>query len=257
MQDQPLPRFYTDFANLWPLVSPPEDYTTEAHSLRKIIQDHLGKSPKNKPHHILEFGAGGGHTLCHFTSDYHVTAVDLAQPMLDCCKKLIPTAEIHQGDMRNINLEKTFDVILCHDAIDYILTPDDIQKVFQNARRHLKPAGLFIVAPTYTRETFLNGEFAADQNADENIELTFTSYIHDPDTADDTFEMILIYIIRKNGKVTIEQDRHICSLFTEVQWVQWLSDANFQVDAYGEVNQIDGCEEEDAPCRLFVATKKK
>ncbi len=238
----PTPRLYDDLAWLWPVISPPSHYVAEAETLNALIAQRLGGGPKR----ILELGAGGGHTLVHLSAlsvdtsrdaggwggIHESVAADLSDAMLAHCRALIPGIETHTGDMRSLRLDQTFDAVLIHDAIDYLLTEDDLRRTLHNAHAHLKPGGLAFVAPTYSRETFHDGEVADDGTATDAEEVTFFSYVHDPDPADTTFEMILLYLLRDRAtrKVEVIEDRHTCGLFDNATWMQLMQDAGFGVE---------------------------
>ena len=244
------PRLYDDLAYLWPLLSPPEHYEAEAGVLIDLI-DRFCKGPAKGKQSVLELGAGGGHTLVHLVNRFDCTAVDLSKPMLANCEKLVPKAHTVAGDMRTVRLGKTFSAVFIHDAIDYMLNEADARKTLETAAAHLKPGGLCVVAPTYTRDNFVDGDVADDGTTTDNDELTYFSYVHDPDPADDTFEMILLYLIRdmQTRAVEVVEDRHTCGLFTNKQWLTWMDDAGFRAEA-GEAT-VD-----DVPWSLFVGTKK-
>lgn len=241
MMDEPTatPRLYDDLAWLWPDLSPPEHYEAEAELLDALIAERLGDGPKT----ILELGAGGGHTLVHLAKPtggrHECVAVDLSQPMLDNCSALIPGIETHVGDMRDLRLGRAFDVVLIHDAIDYLLSPEDIAKTLETARLHLRPGGLAFIAPTYTTETFEDGEVADDGTTTNVNDLTYFSYVHDPDPEDDTFEMILLYLIRDHAtrQVQTVEDRHTCGLFAADHWLSMMADAGLPAE---HVEQEDG-----------------
>jgi hypothetical protein len=55
--------------------------------------------------------------------DCHLT--DLSEPMLECSRRLNPECAHAAGDMRTLDLGRTFDLVLAHDAIDYMLSEDD------------------------------------------------------------------------------------------------------------------------------------
>lgn len=220
-----------------------------------LIAERLGAGPKR----ILELGAGGGHTLVHLAAEadggygkHECVAVDLAEPMLVNCRALIPGVEAVAGDMRTVRLDQQFDVVLIHDAIDYLLTPEDVRQTLETVREHLAPGGLAFIAPTYTRETFTDGEVADDGTTTGAENVTYFSYIHDPDPADDTFEMILLYLIRPQNKnhepraVETIEDRHTLGLFAEAQWIGWMRDAGLATEHVGN---------EDGAWSLFVGTK--
>ena len=243
------PRLYNDLAYLWPLLSPPEHYEAEAASLVELIEQY-GKVVDGERFSVLELGAGGGHTLVHLADRFDCTAVDLSKPMLDNCRKLVPRAEVIVGDMRTVRLGKTFSAVLIHDAIDYMLSEDDVRKALKTAAEHLEPGGLCAIAPTYTREVFVDGDVADDGTTTDSEELTYFTYVHDPDPSDDTFEMILLYLIRnmETREVEVVEDRHTCGLFSNAKWLEWMGDAGF--DARQEEMELDA-----QPWTMFVGVK--
>lgn len=252
-----VPRLYDDLAWLWPVISPPLHYVAEAETLNALIAERLGAGPKR----ILELGAGGGHTLVHLSvlgadasrdaggwgGEHACVAVDLSESMLANCRALLPGVATHVGDMRDLRLDETFDVVLIHDAIDYLLTKEDLQKTFASIKAHLRPGGLAFIAPTYTAETFTDGDVADDGTETSSEDVTFFSYIHDPDPSDTTFEMILLYLIRDHAsrKVQVVEDRHTCGLFTQSAWMSLLKESGLDAEFF---------ENEDGAWSLFLAT---
>jgi len=216
------------------MLSPPQHYAGEAEMLRQLIDQHFDDDQKKVT--IIELGAGGGHTLCHLCHDYDCVAVDLSQAMLANCQSLNPSVETIVGDMRTISITRTFDVVLLNDAIDYMTCTADARAAIATAAAHLKDGGITFIAPTYTRESFIDGEVADDgaTNRDDCAagQLTYFSFVHDPDPTDETIEMILLYLIRdaKTHQVEMIEDRHACGLFACAQWQQWMADAGFKVE---------------------------
>lgn len=244
------PRLYSDLAYLWPLLSPPEHYEAEATALTELIDQHSQDKTEQRLS-VLELGAGGGHTLVHLVERFDCTAVDLSGPMLGHCQRLVPEATAVVGDMRSIRLDKTFDAVFIHDAIDYMLSEQDVRATLETAAAHLKPGGLCVIAPTYTRENFVDGDVADDGTTTDSEELTYFTYIHDPEPTDDTFEMILLYLIRDTETRTVEvvEDRHTCGLFSNEQWVQWMTDAGM----HAELRETDV---DEVPWTLFVGVRR-
>ena len=131
-------------AYLWPIISPPQEYVSEARYFRDVILEELGPGR----HTLLELGVGGGHNLSHLTVDFDCTAVDLSLDMLALSEGLNPGVPHWEGDMRYVRLGKIFDVVLIHDAASYILTEEDLQNTFATAAVHLRLGGVFMVAPS-------------------------------------------------------------------------------------------------------------
>lgn len=215
---------YYEFAHLWPLISPPGDYKREARCWKNALKHFLGPGS----HEILELGVGGGHNLSHLTDEFNATAADISKPMLKNSQKLNPKVEHLVGDMRSIRLDRKFNAVIIHDAIDYMLSEQDLIQVFDTAVYHLDPGGVFITAPDYFQETFTDPRVEHGTNRNENIELTFIEYTYDPDPEDTTIESLMFYLIRKDGKLSIEQDLHVTGLFPKATWVNLIKQAGFK-----------------------------
>ncbi len=238
-----LPRLYHDLSDLWPILSPPSDYLIESKAIRRLLHERI--RPCHRPH-LLELGGGGGHGLSHLADGFRCAAVDLSYSMLENSRRLNPGNETYMGDMRAIRLDRIFDAVLLHDAIDYMLVESDVHKALSTARAHLNPGGMLLVGPTYTRESFVNHQVEHDQRHCGDLTLTYLSYIHDPDPSDSTFEMVLSIIHNSGGQVRLIEDRHRCGLFTLDRWRAMLDGSGFDAELVTD----------DLPWTLFVAIKR-
>jgi len=199
----------------------------EAGFWRQALKDRLGPGR----HRVLELGVGGGHLLSHLTADFQATAVDISPAMLENSRRLNPSVEHLEGDMRTLSLGRKFKAVLIHDAIAYMETEEDLRKTFATARAHLDPGGIFITVPDWFRETFKGTSVSHRTSSEAGRELTFIQMVTDPDPCDDTIETLFFYMISEDGKVTVEQDRHVTGLFSLDQWLEWMSKEGFEVEA--------------------------
>lgn len=125
-----------------------KDYPGEARYVRSLIEKYL---PEAKS--ILDLGCGTGrHDLLLNQMGFQVTGVDMSQEMLAVANSHLAaldpepsSLDFHQGDIRTIRLDRTFDVVvsLFH-VISYQPGNDDLAAAFATARAHLKPGGIFI-----------------------------------------------------------------------------------------------------------------
>lgn len=238
-----LPRLYSDLAWLWPLLSPPEFYEDEAETLRQLYAE-LGRARSPLPR-LLDLGAGGGHLLAQLAGEFDCTASDLSPAMLELCERLVPGARRVVGDMRHLRLGELFDAVLIQDAVDYMRTAADVRAALATASAHLGPGGVLFVAPTYTSDNFADAD--AEHDSDESGNLTYLSYVHDPDPTDSEYELVLVYLLRdaETRGVEVTVDRHHCGLFSEQQWLELLEEAGFAARVV----------EDDKAWTLFVGTK--
>ena len=217
---------YDEFAHLWPLISPPEDYGEEANHWRQAIWAKLGPGR----HRILELGVGGGNNLSHLRGDFQATAVDGSERMLANSIRLNPGVEHHVGDMRTVRLGRKFKAVLIHDAISYLTTEDDIRQTFATVRAHLEPRSILIAAPDDYRETYRAALVSHGTRAREGVELAYAEYTHDPDPNDTTVESVYVYFIKEHGTLRVEQDRHITGLFPLNTWLKLMVESGFEAE---------------------------
>jgi SAM-dependent methyltransferase len=242
-----LPRMFTDLAGYWPLMSPPEDYAFEAGFWRDVLLEKLGPGK----HPVLELGVGGGHNLFHLTGEFQATAVDISEPMLDNSRKLNPGVEHIQGDMRSIRLNREFRAVLVHDAISYLLNEQELLDTFHTAGAHLGKGGVLITTPDYTTETFEDGTIHTSTRAFSDVELTRLEYSWDPDPDDSLIETLMVFLIREDGRVRVEQDRHLTGLFPLARWFSLLDQSGFTVEKRDYPVYDDGI-----PAVMLVGVKR-
>lgn len=238
-------RLYDDLAWLWPALSPPDTYADEARGVHRLIQQH-GKKTSTKPARLLELGSGGGHMLFHLQKWYDVTGSDLSEPMIRQSINLNPLVTHVQADMRTMRLGETFDVVFIHDALGYMQTRDDLSAALQTAAAHLSQGGLIILMPDETLETFENHQQADDHfQVDDDTHVTLVSHAR---TLTDTpcdgglYELTMLFLIRRDGKLDLACDRHHCGLFSQETWRALL-----EAQGFANIHIDDDCPWRAAP----------
>ncbi|MCC7145926.1 MAG: class I SAM-dependent methyltransferase [Phycisphaeraceae bacterium] len=228
MDPTALPRMYTDLARYWPIISPPPHYVDQAGYWRRAIRARLGPGR----HTVLELGAGGGHNMSHLSDDFAFTGSDLSPGMLEVARKLVPSVEFHLGDMRSLRLNRTFDVVMVHDAISYMLSEEDIRAVLATANAHLGDKGMFITAPDCLGESFVDPATSAYTRKRPGLEITCLEYTYDADPTDTVYEILMWFFFRENGgQARIIEDRHLCGLFPTTTWARLIGEAGFRFES--------------------------
>jgi|688.fasta_scaffold120113_4 SAM-dependent methyltransferase len=123
-----------------------KNYKKEVIYIKKIL-----KKFKILEKNILEFGVGtGSHAKYFIQNNYKVTGVDRSMAMLSEAKKK-KNLKLINADIKDVNLNKKFGIILslfC--VINYMTSDRDLKKTFINASRHLKKGGIFAFDFWYT-----------------------------------------------------------------------------------------------------------
>ena len=116
------------------------DRAGEADYLRSLIERY---HPAART--LLELACGTGAVLEQLQPSYEVAGVDLSRAMLDLARTKVPSARLVQGDITSIELADRFDAVLCvFDSINHLLDFAQWEAVFDRAREHLTPRGLFL-----------------------------------------------------------------------------------------------------------------
>ena len=108
---------------------------------KKIVWAQIGDISGKK---ILDFGSGEGITANHFAKENEVTAIEPSEEMLSNAWKDYGYTQII-GDVNAVSSfeDETFDVIICHNVLEYI---DDKATVVKELSRVLKVGGILSVA---------------------------------------------------------------------------------------------------------------
>ena len=219
------PRLYNELADWYHLLTAPHEYVEEAAAYRDLIQE-VARRPVGT---ILELGTGGGANASHLKAHYTLTLTDISEPMLAQSRKINPECEHIQGDMRTLRLNRTFDCVLIHDAIDYMTAPDDLGAAMATAAAHLEQGGLALFFPDHIKDNFEESSDHGGFNDDEGRGLRYLEWTWDSDPADNTYTADYAYLLREEtGDVRAVHDRHLCGLFTKDKWLDLMQAAGFE-----------------------------
>ena len=217
-------KLYGELAAWWPLLSPPEEYADESQFFWRVLSDvGLPTTPS-----LLELGCGGGSNAYHLQKYFaHVMLTDLSPGMLAVSRALNPGCEHLGGDMRTLRLQRVFDAVFVHDAIDYMTTSHDLRQVMVTARTHCTENGVALFVPDHVQETFQPSTDHGGRDGNRRA-LRYLEWSSDPDKNDTTYITEYVYVLREADRpMRIEHERHIHGLFPRAEWLRLLSDVGF------------------------------
>jgi SAM-dependent methyltransferase len=240
-------RLYGDLSWTWPIISPPEDYIEETEYFYNAIREHSQIEVKT----LLNLGCGGGHNDFTLKKYLEITSVDISEAMLDMAIRLNPEVTYSFGDMRTVRLGKTFDAVAISDAIDYMLTKEELRAACKTAFHHLKPGGVFLTLVEEIPERFKQTTTTCTTHTHNEVEIAFIENLYDPDPTDTTYEATMVFLIRCGGNLDIEADHHVCGIFSLDTWRNLIRDVGFTVK---QLEFKPSNEEKRYP--MFVCIKK-
>jgi len=219
-------RLYSDLAEWWPVLSEPDDYAEEAEFYRKALSSACEVLPKT----VLELGSGGGNNASHLKAHFQLTLVDQSEGMLAVSVERNPEVEHLQGDMRTVRLGRLFDAVFVHDAVSYMTSQEDLQAAMETAYAHCREGGAALFCPDYVRETFRSGTKTGGHDGVGRLSrrsLRYLEWTWDPDPQDEMYVVDFAYLLREDGRVRCEYDRHVLGLFSRHDWLSLLSEVGF------------------------------
>jgi SAM-dependent methyltransferase len=235
--------FYRELAPWWPLLSPVEEYEAEGAAFVAALH---ARRPRARD--LLELGAGGGHVAYHLKGRFDCTLTDLSPEMVAVSRARNPECAHAVGDMRELDLGRTFDVVFVHDAIDYLRTEADLAAAFATAFRNLAPGGLALFVPDHVSERFGPGTEAGGSDAPDGRGARWLEWTEDAEPTASSAVTHYSFVLREaDGAVHTRYERHEFGLFPEATWVRLLEATGFEV----EVEEEPTDDEDQVPRLLF------
>ena len=242
------PKLYNELAAWFHLLTAPEDYAEEAEFYRKTIISASDQTPVT----MLELGSGGGNNASHLKAHFQLTLVDFSPEMLAISSQLNPECEHLQGDMREVRLDRQFDVVFIHDAIMYLTSEADLRQAIDTAHIHCRPGGVTLIAPDHIRETFQPSTEHGGHDG-SNRRIRYLDWTWDPDPKDTTYLSEMVYLLKdEQGNVTCEHDHHLLGLFPRQTWLTLLDNSGFEAHSI----PFDHSEIEPGTVEVFVGLNK-
>ncbi len=219
-----MPLIYDALADWYPLLDPLDDHEDEALGIAADLRA-AGVPAGGR---LLELGSGAGNNAYWLSRHFDCTLTDLSPRMLDLSRARNPGCAHAQGDMRSLRLGRTFDAVLVHDALCYLLTEADLAAMLETAFAHLRPGGVLHVSPDCVAESFR--EWTEEHEASEGGRtLRSLAWTWDPDPTDTRYAVEYAYLLREHGGVRVVHDHHEEGLFPTATWERILRGAGFEV----------------------------
>jgi ubiquinone/menaquinone biosynthesis C-methylase UbiE len=131
-----------------------KDYAAEADKVHGFIQ----KYKQNDGKRLLDVACGTGIHAALLSEKYKIVGMDVNADMLKVARHKHPGIRFLQGDMRDFDLGRQFDIVTClFSAIGYMRTKAELRKALRAMSRHLLPGGVLLVEPWFNHEQWHPG----------------------------------------------------------------------------------------------------
>lgn len=136
---------YNKLAQVYDYLMEHVDYEAWVLYVEEIMKNFHREGTK-----IIDLACGTGNTTIPFAKrGYQAVGIDISQEMLEKAKGKAAEEGVEiqflEKDMRDFQVEFKADIITCYqDGLNYLLSSDDLVKVFKRVKENLTPNGLFI-----------------------------------------------------------------------------------------------------------------
>lgn len=218
-------KLYHDLVAWYDLLDPVADHEDEGDWFTQAFTRVLAPGPWT----LLELGAGAGNNAMFMKRRFACTLTDLSPAMSALSRAQNPECEHLLGDMRELRLGRSFDAVLVHDAVTYMIDEAQLEAAARTAFVHTRPGGAAIFAPDCYRETFRDEAetLAEDRGARSLRGLMWT---WDPDPDDCTYTVDFALLLRDGDTMIAAHDRHLEGLFSRATWRRILGGVGYEVE---------------------------
>jgi hypothetical protein len=142
--------------------------------------------------------------------------------------------------MRSVRLGESFDAVFVHDAVDYMVTEDDLRAAVATAFEHCRPGGMAVFLPDQVQETFSRSSGSGGSDGDDGRSARYHEWTWDPDPADSWVLTTYAFVLRhSDGRIHLCHETHRTGLFARDLWLGLLGEAGFEASAIEEETDDD------------------
>ncbi len=158
---------FTNSSDIYDLVYSFKDYEKESADIIQVI-----KSARPECKSILDIGCGTSEHHKYLSNHFFIDGIDLNEEFIVTSKQKNPSGHYSIENMKQFELNKQYDAIIClFSSIGYLQTIDEIISALKCFNKHLKPNGLLIVEPWFSKDNWHKGKINMVASDKEDIKI--------------------------------------------------------------------------------------
>ncbi len=139
------PAPFAPSAAVYDLVYRDKDFAGEARRVAALVRAAVPDAGT-----LLDVACGTGRHLAVLADEFAVEGLDIDAGLLEAARGRLPGVPLHQADMVDFDLGRTFDAVTClFSAIGYVGTLERLRAAVAAMARHVAPGGVLLVEPWF------------------------------------------------------------------------------------------------------------
>ncbi len=243
-------KMYNNLAYLYDKIYSYKDYAGEV----KFVTSLVSKLNHNDQIKVIDLACGTGKHLNEYIKfGYQVTGLDLNDGMLEIAKKNNPGADFIKGDLSDLKLDYSYDLISClFNSIQYITSINKLTKSLVEIYKHLNNKGVFVFDLGYARDNWKEGYSLISSYRDNNTQIAMMAQSRSEDEIS-KWEPIIFSKI--NGVLDMNIDKHEIRLYSVKEMRKILIDIGFKVKIFKNFSTTIYSVGKSNGIPVFIATK--
>jgi SAM-dependent methyltransferase len=214
---------FTRSARFYDAIYSWKDYLAETERLDGLIRE---RRPAART--LLDVACGTGLHLEHLRDRYEVEGLDLDPELLEIARGRLADVPLREGDMRDFELGKRFDVVTClFSSIGYAKTEESLRAAIATMARHLEPGGVLVVEPWLTPESYRTPHVGAVFVDEPELKI---ARVNIAERGVGTSVIVFHYVVGTPEEIDRFEERHELGLFTHEQYLEAFRAAGLSVE---------------------------
>ncbi len=221
-------QLYGKYAKYYDKIYEKFDLEKESDFIKRVADKHKS----SEGYLLLDVACGTGRHVEFLKNYYNILGVDISPEMLRIAESKFPEVEFILGDMKKLDIEEKFDVVLCmFSAVNYNTTIEELKTTITSFYNHLKNGGILIFDLGINLENWIEGLVSVDTVVDENFKLARICQSH---LDDGIFNADFVFLIKENDKLDFDIDQHELGVFGIEDVVELMDDVGFENHIYAD-----------------------
>ena len=192
-----------------------KDYDREARELVTLVERHRPDART-----LLDVGCATGGHLVGLSKRFEVEGLDVDPALLEFARRKLPNVTFTCADMGLFDLGRRFDAITClYGSIAYVKSVDTLRSAMSSMAAHLAPAGVLIVEPWWTKETYVPGLQVRHVDL-PHVKIARMSIGR---VRDGWVDLEVRYLIGEGDRIEHTRERHEIGLFSRAEYEDAMS----------------------------------